>query len=111
MGTKTKDKSKVVYNATPNRQGSIIYIPFDADLTHIEQVDGISGLIFMPNKNKALPGNGAIVRVKADGTNTPTVTGFTKSSASSDYDITAAKINVFTFFFDGTDYWYSILIS
>lgn len=111
MATKTKDKSKVVYNATPNRKGSIIYIPFDADVTHIEQVDGISGLTFLPNKNKALPANGALIRVKADGTNTPTLTGFTKSSSSADYDTTLNKINVFWFVFDGTDYWYSILIS
>lgn len=111
MATKTKDKGKVVYNATPDRKGNIIYIPFDADVTHIEQVNGISGLTFMPNKNKALPANGAIIRVKADGTNTPTLTGFTKAANSSDYDITANKINVFWFVFDGTDYWYSILIS
>ena len=111
MATKTKDKNKVVYNATPDRKGGIIYIPFDADVTHIEQVDGISGLTFLPNKNKALPTNGAIIRVKADGTNTPTVTGFSKSASSNDYDVTINKINVFTFFFDGTDYWYSILIS
>ena len=111
MVVRTKNITKLKYNVTPNRKGSVIYIPFDADANQLIQVDGISGLTFVPDNTNAEPLASTLIRVKADGTNTPTVTGFTKTSTSSDYDTTLNKINVFSFFFDGTDYWYSITIS
>ncbi len=56
-----------------------------------------------------LPGSTAIVRLIADGSNTPVFSAFKQAIGSADYDSRAGFLNVLNFWYDGADYWLSIL--
>ena len=67
---------------------------------------------FLPDTNNPMLGGGAIYRLIGDGTHSPSFDAtFKKSNASGNYDSTSGAINIVTFFFDGIDYWYSIIQS
>lgn len=56
------------------------------------------------------PGFGAMYRLIADGSHTPTFSSeFKKSGASGDWVIDAHTLNLVSFIYDGVDYWYTII--
>ena len=57
---------------------------------------------------KPVPGARAIYRLIADGTHTPTFSGFKQLSPSNDYVKTQGAVNIVMFLYDGVDHWYSI---
>lgn len=83
-------------------------IPFSQPLTFM--VHSVTGAIaFTANTTGAKAGSVTVVRLTANGSNVPTFSGtFKKSAASANYTNTASLLNVIYFWFDGTDYWYSI---
>lgn len=83
-------------------------IDFVDDLSFMTQT--VSGTInFTRVATGAIPGSVTVVRLTANGSNVPTFDGaFKKSASSQNYTNTASLLNVIYFWFDGTDYWYSI---
>ena len=63
------------------------------------------------NPDKApIPGFGASYRLIGDGAHTPTFSSrFIQSTGSGTYDNTLGVVNLVTFYFDGVDFWYSIV--
>jgi hypothetical protein len=56
-----------------------------------------------------VPGYGALYRLIGDGSHSPTFTSaFKKSSISDSYNDTLGVVNLITFLFDGSEYWYTI---
>ena len=83
-------------------------IPFTS-MVSVMAAQTISGATtFTPNTAGAIAGFGALLRLTADGTNTPAFSGFKKSNASKDWVATTGTTNIILFLYDGTDYWYSI---
>lgn len=83
-------------------------IPFNKPVTVMNKV--VTGPIaFTVDTTNAVAGYGTIARLQADATNIPTFsTTFNKLSTSDIYDNTAGRIHIISFFYDGTDYNYSI---
>lgn len=82
-------------------------IPFDNLITQMQQT--VTGSItFTINTTGAKAGFGTILRLTANGTNTPDFSAFKKSNASQDWVNTSGTVNVVVFFFDGVDYWYNL---
>lgn len=67
-----------------------------------------SALNFTPDAIGAVAGNQTTLRLLSDSNFIPTFTGFKQSTGSSRYDNRLGILNIVTFFFDGTDYWYSV---
>lgn len=64
---------------------------------------------FTVNTTGAVAGSQTIERITANGSNTISFSSpFKKSVTSSDFITTNGVINVVYFWFDGTDYWYTI---
>jgi hypothetical protein len=83
-------------------------IPFDAPFKLMSEV--ISGPInFTPNETGAVAGNGTVVRIVGDGTNTPTYdTQFKKASTSDDPNNATGTVQEIVFTYNGHEYCYSI---
>lgn len=56
----------------------------------------------------AVPLGACYVRLIADGANTPTFTGFTEVGSSAGWVNTAGILNLVSFWYDGTSYYYSV---
>lgn len=88
-------------------------VPFYRAVTIVEHTL-TSNDEFTPEKGVGMPkftpkiGYGAWYRLTADGTHTPTFTGFKKHIASKDYVSTLNTVNIVVFIYDGIDFWYSI---
>lgn len=67
-----------------------------------------AAITFSKNTTGAVAGAGTLLRLTANGTNTPNFSAFKKSSASKDWNNTNGVVNVVVFFFDGVEYWYFI---
>ena len=90
-------------------------VPFHRSLTIIES-NLTSNDEFVPETGAGrfesltpVMGCGAWYRLVADGTHAPSFSGFKKSSASAEWVSTDGVLNILSFFYDGTDFWYSIL--
>jgi hypothetical protein len=81
-------------------------IKFDQTTTRYAQHTVAGAIAFTVNSTGAQAGYSAIVRLIANGTNTPTFTGYKKLSGA--YDNRPGILNLLNFVYDGTDYWYSI---
>lgn len=81
-------------------------IPFDNMVTEIAPTNVTGALTFTPNTTGAKAGFGAILRLTANGTNTPNLSAF--SNISGIWDNTNGTVNQLLFYFDGVDYCVSI---
>ncbi len=83
-------------------------IPFDRGLSAMPRQTQSGNIVFTKNTANALPGNGAVVQIIADGSHTVDLSAFKEATGSSGFVSTSGIINVFQFWYDGIDYWVSI---
>lgn len=83
-------------------------IPFNAQSSVIEPVEVDGPITFTADETGAVAGYGASRRVIADGVNQPVLTGFKRMLGSTLYDNTEGVLNLFLFYYDGVDFWYSV---
>ncbi|MEI6317422.1 MAG: SwmB domain-containing protein [Pseudomonadota bacterium] len=86
--------------------GGTATLPFTTNAVYARY--SITGALTIARGSSAIPGTQATVTLVANGTNTPTFSGFTELSGSSGWVNTSGIRNLITFFYDGTTYWYSI---
>jgi hypothetical protein len=75
--------------------------------THYDQFTCTATLTLTIKNDPVIMGN-AFVRIIGDGTNDVTFTAFKKMEGSQDWSNTLNAINLCSFAYDGTDYWYRI---
>lgn len=93
--------------ATLNAASYGLSIPFDGSKVMPPQ-SVTSATAFTPNVTGALPGGSCYVRLTSDGINVPTFSGFKQDASSHGWGVPSGTINRIFFWFDGTDYYYSV---
>lgn len=85
-------------------------LSFDKAITAYDQKTVTGPLTFSVMAGLPLvPGATAIVRLIADGSNTPIFSAFKLAIGSAEYDTRAGYLNVLNFWYDGVEFWVSIL--
>lgn len=66
-------------------------------------------LSFSPATSTSVPGGRCSARLVANGANTPTFSGMLEHGSSMGFDGRSGIVNDVTFWFDGNDYWFSVM--
>lgn len=86
-----------------------IEIPFNNEFTTMLVEHIVNGpLTLTINQNNQVIKGGAYLIIVADGTNTPNLSAFKRTTTSSRYDNRDGIVNVLNFLFDGKYYWLNI---
>lgn len=83
-------------------------IRFWSSVTVLQVYSVVGPINFTFDASGAQPGSSTIVRLYADGVNSPTFSGMRTLNASSGYDGRIGILNVLEFFWDGANCWVSI---
>jgi hypothetical protein len=84
--------------AVPLTTGSIAYMPQQT----------ISSVLTFTHAASPVINSSVYLRVVADGVHAPDLTAYNEAISSAGYDNRNGILNVFQFFYDGVDFWYSV---
>jgi len=96
-------------SSTPSQIEDVQLIPFNVSLSRLADHNMSGALTITPDSNGAIAGCGSVQQIIADGVNVPNVSAFSKLSTSGNYLNVLGRINIFIFFFDGTNYNYGVM--
>ncbi len=83
-------------------------IPFDQGLSSMPRQTMSANRVFTINSTNAIVGGSATIQIIADGSHSIDYSVFKEATGSSGFVNISGIINVFTFWFDGIDYWVTI---